>query len=58
MDALEKIRAILAAEIKDKTNDETFGRTYKERFQIPLFIAFILLAADLFLKTINQSKKR
>ena len=57
-EALGKIMAILRSKIKADTDDEVFGRTYKERFQIPLLIAFILLALDLFLNAINQSEKR
>lgn len=57
-DALEKIKAVLGARIKDDTSGEIFGRNYKERFQVPLLMAFMLLVLDLFLSVVNQSKKR
>lgn len=57
-DVLEKIRTVLNANSNDGDVDVPFGRTYKERFQIPLLMAFLLLAADLLIGTVTKSEKR
>lgn len=55
--ALEKIKSRWIPKSKEEAKEEVFGRVYKERFQIPLILAFIALAAELFLTMVNRSEK-
>lgn len=56
--AIGKVRSAWEAKSDPSGSQELFGKAYKERFQLPLFIAFMCLSLELLLSMANKGNRR